>query len=117
MRSAAARTAMVIFVVAVIVSSCGRRDPIRLEDGTIIVENQTSRPWRNVVITVNDHFRGGAQLLAAGGRMTAPLSGFQTAYGRRYDRARQSVYKVEVTATDQNGKPVTLTWNGKRVPQ
>jgi hypothetical protein len=49
--------------------------------------------------------------------MTAPLSGFQTAYGQRYDRARQSVYKVEVTATDQNGKPVTLTWNGKRVPQ
>ena len=118
MRRAVGRTAIIILVGGAIASGCsGRRDPIRLEQGTVIIENQTSQPWRNVVITVNDHFRGGAPVLPAGGRMTAPLSGFQTAFGQRYDRGRQSVYKVEVTATDQNGKPVKLAWDGRRVPQ
>jgi len=93
------------------------RDPIVLEGGTLIVENQTPREWRNVVITVNEHFRGGAPSLAAGGRMTAPLSQFQTAYGQKYDRSRQSVFKVEVTATDPDGKPVQLTWGGQRKPR
>jgi hypothetical protein len=112
------RWTVAALVATAVVVSCGdRRDPIRLEDGTLIVENHTSRPWRNVVITVNDHFRGGAAVLAARGRLTAPLSEFQTANGQRYDRARQSVNKVEVTATDQDGKPVKIAWDGKRLPQ
>ena len=107
-----------MIVAAAVVASCGgRRDPIRLEDGTLVIENQTSHAWRNVVVTVNDHFRGGAALVPAGGRMTSPLSGFQTAFGQRFDRARQSVSKVEVTATDQDGKPVKVTWDGRRTPR
>ncbi len=83
-------------------------EPIVVRDNTIHIQNQTARDWRNVVVTVNDHFRGGAPLLAAGGRLTAPLSQFQTAYGQRYDFDRQTVVKVEVTATDSNGEPVKL---------
>jgi hypothetical protein len=83
-------------------------DPIAVRDNIIHVENQTSREWRDVVVVVNDHFRGGAPKLAAGGRLTAPLSQFQTAYGQRFDLARQTVVRVEVTATDANGQPVTL---------
>lgn len=90
------------------------RAPITLQQGTVIVENQTKTDWRNVVVTVNDHFRGGVPALAAGGRLTAPLSDFQTAFGQRYDRSRQSVQKIEVTATDANGKPVALSWGGER---
>jgi hypothetical protein len=93
-----------------------RRDPIVLDEGTLVVENQSSRDWRNVVVTVNDHFRGGTPSLAAGARMTAPLTQFQTAFGQRYSRQTQSVYKVEVTATDASGAPVKLLWNGQRTP-
>jgi hypothetical protein len=83
-------------------------DPISVQDRTILVENRTSHDWRGVVVTVNDHFKGGAPLLAAGSRLTAPLSQFQTAFGQRYDADRQTVIKVEVTATDSKGEPVRL---------
>jgi len=88
------------------------RDTIIIDEGMVIVENQTSRAWRNVRVTVNDHFSGGAPTLAAGSRLTAPLSQFQTAYGQKFDRGRQSVFKVVVTATDDDGKAVSLTWGG-----
>ena len=124
MTDRAARFARVLIVVpgllavALAQAACRPpRDPIVLEEGTLIIENQTPREWQNVVITVNDHFRGGAPSLAAGGRMTAPLSQLQTAYGQKYERTRQSVFKVEVTATDSDGKPVQLTWGGQRKPR
>ena len=122
--SRAARRARVIILTAGVLAlalaqaACKPpRDPIVLEEGTLIIENQTPREWRNVVITVNDHFRGGAPNLAAGGRMTAPLGQLQTSFGQKYDRSRQSVFKVEVTATDPDGKPVQLTWGGQRKPR
>lgn len=91
-----------------------KRDPITITEGTVNVENQTSREWRNVMVTVNDHFRGGAPRLASGGRLTAPLSQFQTAFGQRFNTDRQSVFKVEVTATDDSGEPVKLQWGNSR---
>ena len=89
-------------------------EPITLDQGTVVVLNQTGSDWRNVVITVNDHFRGGTPTLAAGGRMAAPLPEFQTAFGQHFDRNTQSVAKVELTATDASGKAVALAWNGAR---
>jgi hypothetical protein len=98
-------------IAAILLSGCSEKRPaISLNDNTLMVENQSSRDWSNVIVTVNDHFRGGARLLAAGGRLTAPLSQFQTAYGQRFSIDRQTVFKVEVTATDADGKPVTLEW-------
>src|SRR3982751_4069105 len=88
--------------------------PVRMEGDIVVVENETAQEWRNVVITVNDHFRGGSPTLAPGGRLTAPLSGFQTAFGQRFDRAHQSVTKIEVSATDAGGAKVALTWAGDR---
>ncbi len=62
------------------------RPPIALREGTVIVQNQTKQEWRNVVVTVNDHFRAGAASLAPGGRFLAPLNQFQTAFGQHFDR-------------------------------
>jgi len=107
-----------VIVAALAQAACSPpRDPIVLDEGTLIIENQTSRAWQNVVITVNDHFRGGAATLPAGGRMTAPLNQLQTAFGQKYDRTRQSVFKVDVAAIDADGKPVKLTWGGQRKPR
>jgi hypothetical protein len=100
-------------VVALLV--CGaactnRRDPIIVQEGMITLENQSSKAWRDVRITVNDYFVGGSPTLAAGGRMNAPLSQFVTGFGQRFDRGRMSVRKIEVTATDDTGQPVKLDW-------
>jgi len=89
-------------------------DPITIRENIVTVENQSSRDWRNVVVTVNDHFRGGAGALAAHGRLTAPLSQFQTGLGQRFHVGRQSVVKIEVAATDDKGTPVKLEWGQKK---
>lgn len=107
--------ALVAAIALAMVSACSdRRDPIIVEGGMLMLENQTSSEWRNVVITVNDHFRGGAPSMAAGSRMSAPLGDFMTGFGQKFDRGRMSVVKVEVTARDESGNPVRLEWNGRR---
>lgn len=99
----------------VTVSSCSApKDPITVDEGMIVVENLTSREWRNVKVTVNDYFNGGAPVLSAGGKLNAPLSQFQTGLGQKFDRGRQSVYKVEVTATEPDGTPVNLKWGSDK---
>ena len=97
------------------ISACSTpKDPILVDEGMIVVENLTSREWRNVKVTVNDHFTGGSPVLLPGGRLNAPLSQFQTGLGQKFDRGRQSVYKVEVTATEPDGTPVSLKWGGDK---
>ena len=93
------------------------RDPITLKEGIVTVENRTASEWRNVRVVVNDHFFGGTPALAAGGRLDAPLSQFQTGFGQRFDRGRMSVQKVEVIATDADGEPVRLEWIRNRIAQ
>src|SRR4051812_48670286 len=112
---APARWRTLAFAAALLAGACSSaRAPVRMEGDIVVVENQTSQVWSKVIITVNDHFRGGSPTLAPGGRLTAPLSGFQTAFGQRFDRAHQSVNKIEVAAVDAAGAPVALTWAGDR---
>jgi hypothetical protein len=102
-------------IAMVLAGACSQRPgPLSVADNMVVLQNQTSRDWRNVVITVNDHFRGGAPSMAAGSRLAAPLSQFQTAFGQRYDIARQTVFKIEVTATDSSGELVRLEFDAKK---
>ena len=108
------RTVALLAVLLVPAACSAPPDPISVAENTIVVRNLTRRDWRTVRVTVNDHFSGGAPLLAAGGRLTAPLSQFQTGFGQRYDASYQVVYKIEVTATDSHGDPVNLKWGRDR---
>jgi hypothetical protein len=109
------RLALASLLAVGIAAGCSApRDPILVEEGMVSVENQTDQEWRNVKITVNDHYSGGVPALAPGGRMTAPLSQFQTGLGQKFDRGRQSVFKVEVSASEPDGKAVTLTWGAPK---
>ena len=108
------RLALLLALTALAAACSAPRDPITVDEGTITVENQTAEEWREVKIIVNDHFAGGVSRLEAGGRVNAPLSRFQTALGQQFDRGRQSVFRIDVTATDASGKPVTLTWAGNQ---
>ena len=86
------------------------RDPIVIRDGMLVLENQSRREWRNVRVTINDHFTGGVRSLMPGGLMNAPLRDFQTGFGQRFDRGTMSVKKVTVSATDSAGEAVALAW-------
>jgi hypothetical protein len=104
-----------VFAAMLLAAACSRSPgPIEVVENYVIIRNQTSREWRNVIITVNDHFRGGAPHLAAQGRLSAPLSQFQTGFGQRYEISRQNVFKVEVTAMDSAGEPVALQYQSGR---
>jgi hypothetical protein len=101
----------VVAALLVACAACAKgRDPIVIRDGMLVLENQSTREWRNVRVTINDHFSGGVRSLMPGGLMTAPLRDFQTGFGQKFDRGRMSVRKVIVSATDSNGDAVSLTW-------
>jgi hypothetical protein len=112
----AAHIAAVLMLAAAVACS-EPQEPIVVEEGSVVVQNLTSDDWKKVVVVVNDHYTGGTPFLAAGGRLNAPLSQFQTGLGYKYDRGRMSVFKVEVTATDADGKPVKLLWGKDRPAQ
>jgi hypothetical protein len=103
-----------VALLALTIACSDARDPIVVEEGSVLVENQTGSDWKDVRIVVNDHYNGGVPTLRAGQRLNAPLSQFQSGLGYRYDRGRMSPYKVEVTATDSRGHPVNLMWGANK---
>jgi hypothetical protein len=105
------RVFCLVAMIVLLVAGCrASRDPITIDEGMLTLQNQTSSEWRDVLITVNHHFRGGTGRLAPGGRLNAPLSEFRTGLGQKYDRGRMSVFYVVVTAKDASGKDVKLEW-------
>ena len=90
------------------------RPPIALSEGTVIVQNQTKQEWGKVVVTVK---RISAQGPPRGPRRTAPRAAQSVPDGVRsaLRSGRQSVAKIELTATDGDGKPISLKWTGGRV--
>jgi hypothetical protein len=90
------------------------REPIVVAQNAVTVENQSSSEWTGVEIWVNDHYRVTAPSMAARQRLVVPLSTFVAGYGQRFDRARASVFGVEVTAKTSDGEAVRLIWGKGR---
>lgn len=90
--------------------------PIRQRGTWIVVENQTKSPWTNVTVTINAYYRGASPSLSAGGRLEAPLAGFTTGLGQRFNTMKEHISRVEVRATDASGNPVALDWDEKTDP-
>jgi len=84
-------------------------DPVSVDGNAITIVNSSSQDWRNVLIVVNDHYRGGAPLLKAEGRLNAPVSQFDTGYGQRWPMGT-TIRKVQVTADVANGEPLKMNW-------
>ena len=106
----ALRAAAALVLLALAASCSKPEDPIQVESNAITVLNQTDGDWKNVLITVNDHFRGQVPILKAAGRLNAPMSQFETGFGQRWP-ASQRATKVVVTATDAKNQPVKLEWD------
>jgi hypothetical protein len=81
-----------------------------VEGGMVTIHNQTEQDWKDVLVTVNDHFRGSAKALKAEGRMNAPVSQMTTGHGQRWVHGT-GVLKVHVKAESADGSPVELTWD------
>jgi hypothetical protein len=90
------------------------RPAILMQEGSVSVENQTGERWTNVEIWMNDHYRVTARALEPGGRLIVPLDAFVAGFGQRFDRRRQSVFGIEVTARDASGRDVRLVWGKGR---
>ena len=109
---------LTLFAFALGLAACGRDElpPIRQRGAWLVVENQSKSPWKDVSVTLNAYYRGGSPALAAGGRLEAPLAGFVTGLGQRFNTAREHISRVEVRATDAAGNPVVLDWDEKTGP-
>jgi hypothetical protein len=83
--------------------------PIAVGEGMVTVVNQTDQDWKEVLITVNDHFRGFVPVLKAEGRANAPLSQLSTGHGQRW-MSGTPVRTVDVSARSADGADVKLTW-------
>jgi hypothetical protein len=90
--------------------------PIRQRGTWIVVENQTKSPWKNVSVTINAYYRGVSPALGVGGRLEAPLAGFTTGLGQRFNTMKEHISRVEVRATDASGNPVALDWDEAKDP-
>ncbi len=55
-----------------------------------------------------------APTIQAGQQLVVPLDALQAAFGQRFDRSRQAVFGVLVTARSSDGTPVRLTWGNVR---
>ncbi|HEY2431920.1 MAG TPA: hypothetical protein VGI12_04530 [Vicinamibacterales bacterium] len=108
------RRVLCALLVLVVVGGCGREEapPIRLRGAWLVVENQSRLEWRDVSVVVNGYYKGVAPRVAPGGRLEAPLSGFVTGFGQRFNPAREKVSRVEIRATEASGTPVALDWDG-----
>jgi hypothetical protein len=99
------------FAAALMAAGCSDPPPpITVDEGMVTVHNQTEQDWKDVLITVNDHYRGFVKELKAEGRMNAPVSQMTTGHGQRWTQGT-GVRKVHVKAAHADGTPVELTWD------
>lgn len=104
------RAAAALFLLAVTASCSKPEDPIQVDTTAITVLNQTSDDWKGLLIVVNDHYRGGAPVLRAAGRLNAPIGQFETGFGQRWPPGTR-ITKVVVTAKSAGGEDVKLEWD------
>jgi hypothetical protein len=83
--------------------------PISVSEGMVTVINQTDQDWKDVLITVNDHFRGFVPVLKAEGRANAPLNQFTTGYGQRWVSGTP-VRTIDVAGKSADGTDVKLSY-------
>ena len=85
-------------------------DPITVARDRISLVNQTDEDWTGVQMRVNAYYLVEASSLGAHARLDVPIDRLQAGIGRYFDRKREQVRKVEVTAHTRSGAPVSLTW-------
>ena len=105
-----------IVVAAALASAAACSEPperLAVRDRAVVVFNDSGEAWTGVEIWVNDHYRVTRDRIAADERFVAPLQAFVAGFGQRFT-ATTNVTGVELTATDESGDPVRVTWGEGR---
>ena len=102
-------TVAVLFALSLLAGCSDPPPPVSISEGMVTVINQTEHDWKEVLITVNDHFRGFVPMLKADGRANAPLAQFTTGHGQRWTQGAL-VRTIDVTAKSADGTDVRLSW-------
>src|SRR5688572_5392252 len=90
-----------ILVLLVVGVSCTPEpEPLRIEGGTLSIDNRSDADWQDVEIWLNDHYRVSVTSIPAGSRFDAPLNSFVEGFGRRFDPARQSPSGIELSVRE-----------------
>ena len=108
--------AAALFCLTLVAGCSDPPPPVSVSEGMVTVLNQTDHDWKEVLITVNDHFRGFVPVLKANGRANAPLAQFTTGHGQRWTQGAP-VRAIDVTAKSADGTDVKLTWGREEKPQ
>jgi hypothetical protein len=98
----------VLVIAAAVACSKPAAEPLQLDGNLLTVTNGSSSDWNHVEIWLNRYFRATAASIPAGGRFQAPLDGFISGYGQRFDFKRIQVKELRLTATLPDGKPLTI---------
>lgn len=89
---------------------CDRHLPdIAVDDGAIVVRNQTAENWNNVRIWVNDYYSGTASEIRAGSFVREPVSRFIAAQGQTL-KPTATITSVVVLGTTAGGTPLRVAW-------
>lgn len=89
---------------------CDRALPdIAIDDGMILVRNQTAEHWVNVRIWVNEYYSGTASEIRAGGFVREPVTRFVSAQGQTM-KSTTAITAVVVLGTTARGAPVRVVW-------
>lgn len=107
---------LVLFGLTLLAGCSDPPPPVSVGEGMVTVLNQSDEDWSNVLIVVNDHFRGFVPTLKADGRANAPLSQFTTGHGQRW-RDGTPVRTIDVTAKSPTGAEVKLSYGREEKPK
>ena len=112
-RRSAAAAAAVLWIAAACAACRATRDPIRVHEGTLEIENQTDQPWREVTVTMDAYYVAKASALEPHARLDAPLGNFMNGWGQHFDGRREPIRTIVVRATTASGDPIELTWSSR----
>jgi hypothetical protein len=104
------RTLVQILVGALIAAACSSpaSHPIQIDEGLLTVDNRTPHDWSGVEIWINRQYRVTVPRIAARTRFTTTLDVFVAGFGQRFDRRRQRIDEVRLTAREPDGTGVDL---------
>lgn len=89
---------------------CDRALPdIAIDDGAILVRNQTSETWVNVRIWVNEYYSGTASEIRPGGFVRESVTRFTAAQGQTM-KSTMPITAIVVLGTTAKGAPVRIAW-------
>ena len=101
------------FVFALVLSTIGCRErppiePLKLDGGTLTVDNRSSSDWTSVEIWLNRNHSVRVASIPAGGRQQVPLDAFVAGFGQRFNYKRTQITDLRLKATLPDGTPLEI---------